>query len=467
MPTNFLHFSGMLQSTTSTFLRRADQLIFSMNVQGDNIGSLTKRLGYSEYGTSSNGQSTQGLYSYNDIGGATRYLYRGINGIIQQSTGGAFTNVITGLSTTVKMEFQTFIDLLFVVGGTGSTYMSTQSIDASSDSGASISSAPNGKYVAVYKDRLYIANTDGYPSRFYWSSLPNSAGTAITWTSTHFENIDQNNGEEIMGLHTNEVLNELLIFKRTSLHSYDTYRLRGAGTQGTSAHRSIQTINGITYFFNENGIWAYDGTIPRLISRPIQKYIDGIDQTALTDVFSISSDGKYYKLYVGTIAVDGTTYSNCEIRHSTVDNTFTIYSYDDTFTCYALHETSSVIRVHAGTDDGECMKLAEKDDAVYADDGTAISAEFMFETDMGIPSERKSVDKAIIYAANPQMLKGRVRAKGKDWTSYFTVETDEWQPNISVQDGRILQWNFSESSSVNPFIFEGLTFSPHLQSKKY
>ena len=466
---DFTEFSGMLQTTTSSFVRRPNQLLRAINVNGDEIGSITKRLGYAEYGTTVQTTAISGLSDYNDVSGGNRYLVRYVNGTLEYSTGGAWTTIQGSLLANAKVKFAVFLDTLFGCGAnSANTFLTTFGIDGTSYSTATnLTDAPKAKYVELYKDRLYLANVEvggsWYPDRFYFSSVP-TAGS-ITWTGTDFERVYTDNGEEIMGLHTNKVINELLIFKVNSLHSYDTYRLRDCGDVGTTSGDSIQTINGITYFFNENGISAYDGTIPKTISRPIQKWIDGIDQTKLGDVFSEAFDKKYYKLYVGNIAVDGKVYYNCEIRFSTVDNTWTIYSYADDFQCYAIHTVSGVTRVYAGDDSGNVMKLADKDDTVYSDNGTAISAEFMFETNLGVPSERKFIDKALIYATNPQNLKGRIRVKGRDWSTYFDIEKDEYEVNVNPEDGRFLQWHFSESSTVNPFIFQGVSFQPHLSTK--
>ena len=106
------------------------------------------------------------------------------------------------------------------------------------------------------------------------------------------------------------------------------------------------------------------------------------------------------------------------------------------------------------------MKLAEGADQVYADDGNEISAEFEFETDLGLPKDRKFIDSVLIYSENPQNLKGHIRAKGRDWRSWFDVY-NEREENVNPDDGRILQFGFSESSMNNPFVFEGLSFNAY------
>ena len=463
-----LSFTGGLQNFTSSFLRRPDQLIRSINVHGDNVGSLTERLGYSQYGTHSDSTQIYGMHSYNDVSGGTNYLFRLVAGVLQYHNGSAWTNIQSGLNTTARAEFRVFLDQLFMVGEVGGTFLSSANIDGITYSeSTNLTSAPNAKFVEVYKDRVYMANLDGFPDRFQFSSLPSTDATTITWTSTNFERVYTNNGEEIMGMHTNKMLNELLLFKETSMHAWDTFRLRDAGNVGTTAHRSIKTLNFTTFFFNADGVYAYSGSRPQLISRPIQPWIDGIDQTKLGDVFAEEEGGKFYKLNVGSVTVEGKVYSNVELRYSISDNTWTVYSYADNFAVYAKHKVSGEVRVYGGTDDGDTHQFAHLDDAVYDDDGTAIASEFMFETDLGLPSERKKVGKALLYCTKPQNLTGRIRVRGEDWSANFSVDNDEQEINTVPNDGRFLQWHFSSSSAVTPFQFEGLTFVPTLTSSKY
>lgn len=469
---DLLNFSGFLQTTTSSFLRRNDQLELAINVNGDNIGSVTKRLGYSLF--QDYGSSVTGLWSYNDVSGGNRYLLAFDSGTLKYSTGGAPSSIVGGLTTTAKVEFTTFLDQAFVVGANSSnTYLTTATIDGVTYSTTNnVTNAPKAKYVEVFRDRVYLADVEvsgtRYPDRFYYSSTPDSAGTSITWTATDFERVYTNNGEPIMGIHTNKFLNELLIFKETSMHAWDTVRLRDIASIGTSAHRSIKTVNYTTFFFNRDGIYAYTGSVPQLVSRPIQKWIDGITQSALVDVFAMDDENKYYKLFVGSITVDGTTYSNCEIRYSLVDNSFTIYSYFDTFSIYASHIVSSVQRIYAGDTSGDVHTLAGKGDTVYSDDSNPIAAQFMTKAfDLGIPSEQKFTETVTLFSNKSQNLTFRYRVDGGDWSTHSAIDKKIDPRRINPAQGYLFQFHFSESSTVAPFEFQGLSFTPRLTTDRH
>lgn len=454
--------SGGLQVKTSSFLRRANQLTQSINVNGDELGSLQKRLGYSTYGGTVGTTAINGLYSYPDISGGTEYLFGYQNGNIIYNSG-TWQTAQGGLLANAKPEFRVFLDQLFMVGSDGTTYLTTALVDGTTyGTGGNVSGAPQGDYIELFNDQVYISRD----SNFYFSSVP-TAGV-ITWNTTDdFEAVYTTNGEKISSLHCNKALNKLLIFKPSSLHTWDGYRIVDAGNVGTTAHRSVATVDDVTFFYNKhkNKIYAYNGSRPQGISRPIDKWLKGISDK--TNVFAIDDDNEFYKLFVGSVTVNGRTYSNCEIRYAMLDNTFTIYSYYDTFTCYAKHKVSGVERIYAG-ETAYVHQLAREGDAVYADDSNPISAEFEFETDFGVPSDRKYVDKIIVYSTRAQNLKGRIKGRSsKTWETHFSCVKDEHEVNVNPRDSRFLQFNFSESSTQAPFIFEGISLTPKKTTNRY
>ena len=465
------HFAGMLQTKTSSFLRGEDELIHVVNAHGDEIGSLTQRLGYGQHGDALEvAQSVLGLHSYPDVSGGTENLLAYVNGKLKYNNSGTWTNIQTGLLADAKPEFVTFIDQTFIVGKNASgTYLTTAVIDGTSYSTTgNVTDAPQGSDIEVFADQVYILKG----SKVYYSSLPDVAGTTITWNTTEdFFPVYTRNGEDAECIHTNKTINELLIFKPSSLHAWDTFRLRDAGNVGTTAKRSVATVDYVTMFYNKHKkkIYAYSGSLPQNVSRKIDKWVKGIQNP--DDVFAIDEENEFYKFYAGQVIVsdgnENVTHNNCEFRYSLPDNTWTVYKWFDNFTVYTKHKVSGVERIYAGADDGEVHQLAKEGDAVYTDDGNAIGAEFMFELDLGVPSERKFIDRILIYSTQAQNLQGRVRARGKDWSSWFTIDKDELERSINPDDGRFLQFHFSSKSSNPPFKFEGISIAAKLTTKTY
>ena len=462
--TDILSFTGLLQTTTSSFLRTDSQLELCINVNGDDVGTLTVRPGYSKFGSSVSSSPIRGAVSYPRLADSTQRVFNVSNGALTYGTGGAWTSIATGLTTDAKPEFRVFLDQLFMVGANSSnTYLSSANINGTSYSTTNnLTSAPNARFIEVFQNQLYMADTyesgTRYASRLRRSSVPNSAGDTITWPTDNYDDIYTNNGEAIMGLHTNKRLNQLLIFKETSLHAWDTFRVLDVGNIGTTAHRSIVTINFTTFFFNANqGILKYTGQEPTLISRPIDKWIKGIVDPTVVQGGKVNE--RIYKLYVGDVTVDGITYTNCEFRYAVLDNTWTVYSYYDNFTCYFEHKVSGVIRLYAGAADGDIHQLALSSDTVYADDSQPIAWEFMTKAlDLRRPGDKKFVYRAVIFASQCQSMTGRMRKRGGDWSTHFNVDESEQPVNLSGQDGRFLQFHFSGSSVLTPSKFEGIEF---------
>ena len=462
----------MLQTTTNVFLRKDDQLEKAINIHGDNIGSATKRPGYTKFGnTVSAGNAIRGVAEYRDISGGTQDLYTWANGGVLHGTGAAWTNIGSVAYGDALISSKTFLDQLFFCGANSANqYITTALVDSGGVSiGGNVTGAPKAKYVEIYRGRVILADVEvagiRRASRFYESSVPDSTGSIITWPTTNYEEVYPDNGEALMGIHTNKSLNQLLLYKENSMHAYDLTQIRDIGNVGTSSHWSIATVGFITYHFKAGqGIYAYSGIQPQLVSRPIDKWIKGIQGSVVP--FAANEEDKTYKLYVGQIIVDGETYENCEIRYAVPDNAWTIYSYAEAFTCYAPHTVSGVTRIYSGTTAGIIHQLARNIDGVYSDNGAPISAEFTTKAfDLQSPSAKKFVDKAVVFSTNTQNVQGRMRAPNKDWCSEFSLDQLEQYINLNPQDGRFIMFNFSESSTDQSFQIDGISFDPLITSE--
>ena len=152
---DILNWSGMLQTTTSSFLRRNDQLELAINVHGDTIGSVTKRLGYSTVGTNLGG-NVQGLSSYARLANGATNLFSLANGVLRYWNGTIQTAIQSGLSTTAKAEFRTFVDQSYMVGAnTSNTYLTSANINGTTYSTSNnLSGAPNARYIEVFRGQL-------------------------------------------------------------------------------------------------------------------------------------------------------------------------------------------------------------------------------------------------------------------------------------------------------------------------
>lgn len=240
----------------------------------------------------------------------------------------------TGNTASAIPVFASFILSTFRVNGKDAMARANNSLSwttASTDTNClAVANIP--KYICVWQDRVYALNdqkTSSFanPSRIYWSSLPSSSG-AITWTpSTDYADINPDDNDEITwGEPFGPVM---LIFKEKSIFRWTFGQTESdpvPGTQGTPQGLTVKQTNGICFFANKYGVWALTNAygIPQLISKKVQSFIDAIPTLAN---MRAEVDQDHYKLYIGNVTVDNTTYSNCMLVYTISRESWHIETY--------------------------------------------------------------------------------------------------------------------------------------------
>lgn len=135
---------------------------------------------------------------------------------------------------------------------------------------------PNIQYIEAHLSRLFVS--DG--ANIYYSKT----GFPEAFDPNNTEPVNANDSDQITGIHS--AAQVLMIFKRTQL-----YALVGtdpaswsiqliSGDVGCVAHRSVVTVEGITYWWSLKGPMAWDGEgLPKPIGTPV--ILPTIDSTAL------------------------------------------------------------------------------------------------------------------------------------------------------------------------------------------
>ena len=128
---------------------------------------------------------------------------------------------------------------------------------------------PSGKYLEVFKNRMWMAGVPGYPKRIYFSEFlePES------WPPSYYADIQLPSGDEITGL---KVLGEtLVVFSRSAPlvifgeTLFDFVIRRTLSNAGTESHRSVVQIENTLVYLSRQGIFAFDGAVSRLLSDDI------------------------------------------------------------------------------------------------------------------------------------------------------------------------------------------------------
>lgn len=381
-----LNHSGGMNRKAAPLIIKDEECELLVNFHLDKVGALTKRNGYSRFASQPDADKTcYGLGQFNDMsGGTVEQLFVQQNAadtqnVIYYNNNGTWTAAKSDDTAGAKTRFISFIDYVFRVNG--------EDVVASSANGSSwgTTNAPGTitpKYGAVFQDRVYFANgNSSNRSRFWFSSLPSSG--SITWSiGNDWVDVNPDDGDQITALENNG--NRLLIFKNRALYRWtfgqvEADRLIGVGTSSAESVKTNLDV-GITFFANPNGVYAYSGGRPRLLSRKINDIIQAV--TDWEEVYAEVDDDHYY-LSVGDITLEGRTYSNTVLVYHISLDAWSMYTMATPVRFMArLIESGVVEYIYFGSNTGRTYKFLDGSN----DDGSDIPAYYRSkEYMMGYP----------------------------------------------------------------------------------
>lgn len=467
----YTNFDGLLNIGVSDFLMEDNELTACKNVWIYQIGKLEKVPGYTKSDASQviDTNSVNFLHHYYQPSTKTDRLLAfsdsGSNYIVEYRTTGAWTAITSGTFSGragAEVDCENYLDKTFIVGYDSGTFLSNATISTTTMSTADtdLTDMPQGKFIVRYRDLLYVLHTyeDStlYPSRGYFCDEP-TAG-AIGWTtSTRFVEFGYDDGDEITG--GVESLDRLIVFKHYSMWKYDEVERKKISDIGCDSYRSINKINNVLYWFNRGGVYRWAGDVPQLISGKVQKFIDAIDQTTISDTIAGTYNEFEYRLFIGTVTVDGITYTNCSVCFDTQKEKWYIRSTFNSIKSMANYEESGKRRLYFGDDDGFVYKFADKVDEIYADDGNEIDSFFITKAlDYGIPESRKFNNEITVFSNYAAGMKCAVE---KDNIGVFKEENipilvkNVHCIDISAEANRY-RYKFYEKSNSRSWEFEGI-----------
>lgn len=344
-----LYFKGV-QTKTSDILMAEDESKEIVNCDLSKYGIIQKRCGYTQMGDQiTSGKDILGLVQYYASDG-TSQLIAGCNTsndaniqISARTQQNYYWNVYNGAYPNSKFEGANFIDYLFLVGYSADddTFLPTMCWNGTIGSTTTnLTNCPQGKYIVLVNGYLLIINgkdpTNRFTSRVWWATPPTTYPLSLTWdNANNWWDFEPHNGQEITGATAN--FNRAIIFKNTSTHVFDPVGQDAkmiSNSIGCDSHRSIQNAGNFTIFYNRKGVYATNGQDIQLISNPVEKFIDAINQDNIFDICAGVKDNKYYKLFIGDVEVDGTDYTNCELAYDVLQNAWTVNELANKVTVY-------------------------------------------------------------------------------------------------------------------------------------
>jgi len=443
------------------------------------LGAMLKDVGYSQVGdTLEAGKGETGLFDWRPAGGTQKTLATinntaGTNLTLKYNNAGTWTDIVLGGAWDAyedcKVEFENFIGYAFAVGydATDKVFLPVGSLTGTTFSTVTnVTNMPQGKYVVKYHDRLYVLNckigATLYPYSAYYSEIP--VGGTVTWTPSA---INVGYGEEITGGCVN--WERLMVFTDQKAYMYDGSSFKQVWDEG-AYHRTIKNNGQFMVFCNQTNVWLTTGGQPMPIGG---KIIDFIRNGTPSSFFAEVVDEEY-NLYVGTVTVDGITYTNCKLTYNFATQGWRWRELYDDITIFAKKLDSGRERLYMGCADGEVMNKAKYTDAalVSADDGHDIASYFeLAPIIINDLTFEKDMQELRAYSERAQGLKlfARVIDTNSRAASEFlpigmlTKFINQFE--VNVKNGVILQIAGSEKSSLPYWSFYGIEMDVQKASK--
>ena len=428
-------------------------------------GSVAGRLGSTRIGQNLSNR-IRGVYNFRDAGTGTNHQLLATNnlGTTYYYDGANLVATLAGDTAALKTRFVTFLDLVARLNGTdaarswnGDTAVSWAAAGGALDVG----NWPTlSRFAVVFNSRVYTAGSTANQDTLSYSSIPSSG--AISWTSGNGSlQVNPNDGDSgITGLGTNGTV--LLVFKRNSLYRWDgqaTFANKVISI-GTPSNESIAAHDsGWVYFFgigkNSVGVYRTSGGYPQKISLNISKWMEAISVSNYDDVAGFADDDHYY-LSVGSVTVDGQTYTNAWFVYTISLQCWHIENHAQSFKVFAGYIDSNNNLTTVG---GDTAGNVQTINSGTTDNTTAISAECEFAPILFTTrSHTKTVSRLTTYANFFQGLKfflkidqsdfkelGEIKKTEQNFTGFYNYSGlfrgKRFFPKISVANSNVA-WQF-------------------------
>lgn len=368
-----LDLSGGVQARTVEPLALPNQVKNALNAEfSSKLGAITGRRGSLVQSTVVAAQAILSIFQWIKNDGTTKYLAAVSDGagspkvdvfVNSAVFAGSWSKSLEDLTDAKDVYAENFINQLIasngveaVKGWNGTTW-------------TAITNAPaTGKFPAVYQQKYFLLTETGY---LHYSDIINSTGDGFTTTVWNNRGINPNDGQKSKMLKRHR--GRLVIFKEESIYRYDgSNEPEAVITVGTHSSKSVVLLNDL-YFHHPTGIYQMGVGEPVMISRSVQKYLDGMSNTNWTKV-AAGKDLENVYYWIGDVTIAdplehdyGTTYSNVVLVFNVYSQAWTVYTGWDA-RAWHYDETSGL--TYFGTSTGKIVQI-NKD---YADvDGATIN----------------------------------------------------------------------------------------------
>lgn len=178
---------------------------------------------------------------------------------------------------------------------------------------------PSGKYIAVYKDSLFIAGDPDNPSRVYYSGGGDQINNFSIDGGGGIIDIARNDGQVITGLIVFK--NSLIIFKEDSIYQF-SFNSNGlpqvtqiTAAVGCVAPRTIQIVENDVFFLSRRGVFtigneqgfAFDVLRTNELTAKVRPVVQSISGEYIQNASAIYLTSSNFNLYILSYTPSGST----------------------------------------------------------------------------------------------------------------------------------------------------------------
>lgn len=327
-----LDCSGGVQTRTVKPLALSNQVIHAFNCEfTSKLGAVTGRKGSLVLSTVVASQPVLSIMQWVKNDGTLKYLTAIGDGaeipkvdifVNSAVLAGTWSKSLEDWTAAKDVFYTNFINQIIVANGIDAV----KSWDGTT--WAAITNCPDAsKFPEVFQSRLFTLTETGY---LWWSDVINAAGTDFTTTAWTSRGINPNDGQKCKMLKRHR--NRLVIFKEESIYRYDGSNEPDAIIKiGTHSGKSVVVLGNI-YFHHPTGIYSMGVGEPVLISRAVQKYLDGMSTSNWENVAG-GRDLENIYMWIGDVTINdifehdyGKTYSDVVLVYNVYAQTWTVYS---------------------------------------------------------------------------------------------------------------------------------------------
>jgi len=395
------------------------------------------------------------------------FLYAQVDDEIQNWDNPGWVVRRSGIDTTEKARFAQFLNYIWMVNGNASFgdpvmtsnggAFGTDLVPAGFPPGDFISAGFEGRVWVI--DKLYgiIYYTD-----IVQFTPPDQYSLTYDPDVNFIKDLSPQDGQTFTGMV--RVPRALLVFRQdtifriygaTSIDAYPAYNV------GTYSNESIvQTKTGI-FFHHSSGIYQFDyGGQPVEISRRIIDFIRAIPRANYENITGVYDGFDAVEWAVGTVTVEGVTFTSCMLRYSISTQVWTVYDYvGNAITAMITYDNGTDLNHLMGTEAGKVGAL----DVGISDFGQPFYFEFIdrWRSFTEMYAKVKSISGFNVYSENAagSNLVYQTQGSGPNaWESIGPVDENNnaLLPNEDTGDFDVIRLRLVGTSRGTPVVVHGI-----------